>query len=91
MGIVWDSYGGMEMAARETQASVGFVVETKETGRDMHLVALGCHALLKSASHSFANFNSLDRCFIVENLRRPWARRCTYRTTSTLPKRAHHA
>lgn len=64
MGIVWDSYGGMEMAARDTQASVGFVVETKETGRDMHLVALGCHALLKSASHSFANFNSLDRCFI---------------------------
>ena len=50
----------MEMAARDTQASVGFVVETKETGRDMHLVALGCHALSKSASHSFANFNSLD-------------------------------
>lgn len=45
---------------RGTQASVGFVVETKETGRDMHLVALGCHALSKSASHSFANFNSLD-------------------------------
>ena len=60
MGIVWDSYGGMEMAARETQDSVGFVVEKKGTGRAMHLVALGCHALPISASHSFANFNSLE-------------------------------